>query len=579
MKLCTSLLAAVLVIAASVAYGQVQQQQVVQGGALPPRDAGAAPRTATGTASIRGRVFAADGGRPLRRARIQVNGPGLPNNGLTTSTDADGRYEVKELPGGRYNMNVTRSGYLRLSYGQRRPFEQGRPFDLANGQRADNVNFTLPRMSLITGRVLDEASEAISGVRVWAFRPVYFEGRRRLIPEGQPATTDDAGQYRLLGLTPGSYYVMADTRETWTIVENGVERTLGYAQTYYPGISGFTDARRVTVGVGQEAGSTDFALIAERAATISGTVYDSQGRPAAGRQIAVGQEFRGPNQTFAMSTMAATVAGDGTFKITGLAPGEYKLSVRTSVDIGGAAVQESAGAVVTVAGVDIENFSLITSSGWSLTGAVFTASGEPVPAAVRERGRVVARPLSSDVLALGPNPVATPDNGRVTESSTFTVTGLYGPTRLRVNLPDDWMVESIQLDGRDITDEAIEARSGNTLGNVQVVINNKINVVAGTVTDAKGAATADGTVLVFADDGGRWLEDSRYVRSARPDQQGTFQIKGLPPGDYLAVALEYVEDGSWNDPEYLESIRRYGQRVKLGDSGSQTIALKLTSPQ
>jgi protocatechuate 3,4-dioxygenase beta subunit len=576
MKLCTSLLAAVLVIAASVLYGQ---QQVIQGGALPPRDAAPGARTATGTASIRGRVFAADSGRPLRRARIQVNGPGLPNNGLTTSTDADGRYEIKDLPGGRYNINVTRSGYLRLSYGQRRPFEQGRPFDLANGQRADNVDFTLPRMSLITGRVLDEANEAISGVRVWAMRPVYFEGRRRLIPEGQPATTDDAGQYRLLGLTPGSYYVMADTRETWTVVENGVERTMGYAQTYYPGISGFTDARRVAVGVGQEASNTDFALIPARAATISGTVYDSQGRPAPGRQIAVGQEFRGPNQTFAMSTMGTTVAGDGTFKLTGLAPGDYKISVRTTTEIGGTTVQESAGAVVTVAGVDIDNFALITSSGWTLNGALYTASGEPVPAAVRERARVVARPLSSDVLAMGPGPVAAPDNGRVTESAAFMVSGLYGPARLRVNLPDDWTVESIHLDARDITDEAIEARSGDTVNNVQVVINNKINVVAGTVTDAKGAVTADGTVLVFADDGGKWLEDSRFVRSARPDQQGTFQIKGLPPGDYLAVALEYVEDGSWNDPEYLESIRRYGQRIRLDDSGSQTLALKLVSPQ
>src|SRR5436190_23039916 len=119
MKLCTSLLAAMLVIAASAAYGQ---QQVIQGGgALPPRDAGAAPRSATGTASIRGRVFAADSGRPLRRARVQVNGPGLPNNGQSTSTDADGRYEIKDLAGGRYTINVTRSGYLRLSYGQRRP--------------------------------------------------------------------------------------------------------------------------------------------------------------------------------------------------------------------------------------------------------------------------------------------------------------------------------------------------------------------------------------------------------------------------------------------------------------------------
>src|SRR5882672_2002548 len=281
MKLCTSLLAAMLVIAASAAYGQ---QQVIQGGgALPPRDVGAAPRTATGTASIRGRVFAADSGRPLRRARV-------PNNGQTTSTDADGRYEIKDLPGGRYNINVTRSGYLRLSYGQRRPFEQGRPFDLANGQRADNVDFTLPRMSLITGRVLDEANEAISGVRVWAMRPVYFEGRRRLIPESQPVMTDDAGQYRVLGLTPGSYYVMADTRETWTVVDNGVERVLGYAQTYYPGTPGFTDARRVAVGVGQEASNTDFALIPGRAATVSGTVHDSQGRPVGGRQITLGQE-------------------------------------------------------------------------------------------------------------------------------------------------------------------------------------------------------------------------------------------------------------------------------------------------
>src|SRR5205814_3548001 len=232
---------------------------------------------------------------------------------------------------------------------------------------------------------------------------------------------------------------MADTRETWTVVENGVERTLGYSQTYYPGISGFTDARRVAVGVGQEAGNTDFALIPERASTISGTVYDSQGRPAAGRQVSVGKEFRGPNQTFAMSTMGATVAGDGTFKITGLAPGDYKLSVRTTVDIGGIAVQESAGAVVMVAGVDIDNFSLITSSGWTINGVLSTASGEPVPATVRERTRVVARSLSSDILSMGP-PTTTPDNGRVTETSTFAVAGLYGPTRLRVNLPDDWVV-------------------------------------------------------------------------------------------------------------------------------------------
>ena len=137
-------------------------------------------------------------------------------------------------------------------------------------QLVDNVDFTLPKMSIITGRVLDEANEPISGVRVTAMRPLYFEGRRRLVPVGQPASmTDDAGQYRILGLTPGSYFVMAGINDTWTVVENGVERVMGYAQTYYPGVAGVTDARRVTVGVGQEASNTDFSLIPGRAATIT----------------------------------------------------------------------------------------------------------------------------------------------------------------------------------------------------------------------------------------------------------------------------------------------------------------------
>jgi hypothetical protein len=242
-------------------------------------------------------------------------------------------------------------------------------------------------------------------------------------------------------------------------------------------------------------------------------------------------------------------------------------------------VQESAAMPVTVAGVDIDNLSLTTSSGWSLSGTIFTDAGELVPAAAATRMRVVARPVSSDNLAMGPGLGPAPDNGRVSDNAAFTLSGLFGPTRLRMNMPDDWVVQSIQFDGRDVTDDAIEARSGDAIAGVQIVVTNKVNGIAGSITDAKGTVTGDGTVLVFADDSRKWLEDSRFVRSARPDQQGTFQIKGFAPGDYLAVALEYVEDGSWNDPEYLESIRRYGQRIRLGESGSQTLALKLVSPQ
>jgi hypothetical protein len=283
---------------------------------------------------------------------------------------------------------------------------------------------------------------------------------------------------------------------------------------------------------------------------------------------------------FAFTSNGTTTSGDGTFRIANLAPGDYKISLRTTTDLNGIGVQESAAMPVSVSGVDIDNLSLTTSSGWSLNGTIVTDTGEPLPAATATRMHVVARPLSSDNLAMGPGIGVAADNGRVTDNATFNLSGLVGPTTLRLNIPDGWVVQSIQFDGRDVTDAAIEGRSGDVLTGVQIVVTNKVNVVAGSITDAKGAATSDGTVLVFADDAQKWMEDSRFVQSARPDQQGTFQIKGLPAGDYLAVALEYVEDGSWNDPDFLESIRRYAQRVKLAEAaGSQSVALRLISPQ
>ena len=52
----------------------------------------------------------------------------------------------------------------------------------------------------------------------------------------------------------------------------------------------------------------------------------------------------------------------------------------------------------------------------------------------------------------------------------------------------------------------------------------------------------------------------------------------MPPGEYLAVALDYVEQGIWNDSEYLESIRRYTQRLTLNEAGARTVALTLVIP-
>lgn len=560
-------------------------QQAVPGSPL--RDS-RQPPTQTGSAVIRGRIVAAETGRPLRRARITLSAAELGRDGRTTSTDVDGRYEVKDLPAGRYIVRVARSGYLGFQYGQRRPLEQGKPLQVADKQVVEHIDFALPRTSVIRGQISDELAEPVAGVVVFAMRMSYWQGRRRLVPVGGgPATqTDDAGEFRITNLAPGTYFVMAQLRDTWTVNENDVEQTMGYAPTYFPGTSSLTDARRVTVGVGQVASAIDFSLIPGRTSTVAGTAADSLGRPLVNRNIGLVQEMVGPAFGMMMTGGSATSASDGTFTIRNVPPGQYKLRAQTTREtqtVQGT-VLEVATTPITLEGGDVTNLSLMTSMGWMATGRLTTESGQP-PDAPRDRFGLIPRLVDSDAAFGGAPPPPPPpggsgvivDSGRVKEDWTFAVTPIFGAARLRVSVPDGWGVKAILQEGRDVTDAVLEMKSGEEMTGLHVIVTERVTSVSGQLVDDKGAAQSDGTVIVFANEQEKWSEDSRWVRTVRPDQQGRYQIRGLPPGEYLAIALDYVEDGMWNDPEYLESIRRDAQKLTLRESEARTISLKLTT--
>ena len=247
---------------------------------------------------------------------------------------------------------------------------------------------------------------------------------------------------------------------------------------------------------------------------------------------------------------------------------------------------EIATQLVTLDGADITNLSLTTSMGWSIAGTVITDTGAVSRRAPPSRFGVAARLVDPD-LGAGPGGApppppppgaggggAIPDSGRVRDDWSFNVVSVFGAARVRAIVPDGWTVKAILHDGRDIADTPIEMKSGETLTGVQVVVSNRVTTVSGQLADDKGAPLVDGTVIVFADDASKWSDDSRWVRAVRPDQQGQYQIQGLPPGEYLAVAVDYVEEGSWNDPEYLESIRRHGQRLTLREAESRSLSLK-----
>jgi hypothetical protein len=174
----------------------------------PARDQPRTPRQGTGV--IRGRVVRADTGEPLRRAQVRVDEWSTGDRGgpAATMTDAEGRYELTQLPAGRYQLKATRGGYVEVAYGQRRPFERGRPLELSEGAVLQNIDFALPPGGVVTGRVVDETGEAVAGASVSLARRRYIDGEKRLVAESG-SSTDDRGEFRIFGVPPGDYVMSA----------------------------------------------------------------------------------------------------------------------------------------------------------------------------------------------------------------------------------------------------------------------------------------------------------------------------------------------------------------------------------
>lgn len=535
----------------------------------PPARDGAATK---GTASVKGRVTAADSGRPMRRVQIRLSSPEL-TEAKSMSTTAEGIFEFKDLPAGRYTISAERPGFLRLQYGQRRPGEPGRPLQLAEGERITNADIALPRTSTISGRVTDELGEPLPEVSIFPAQWKFFRGRRQLVRVSGGVTfnqTDETGQFRITGLEPGDYFVVGHTRSTWTVDGKPNER-IGFLPTYAPGTANAADALRVKVGIGQDMNIGDFPLVPGRVASISGTAVRANGQPLAGESVERSQIFEGPGTMMSFGVSGGKVNPDGTFLIKDVAPGEYRLTIRAPVEKEGP--PDAATTTVTVSGEDVTGVMLVAGTGGTLAGRVVTDTGVPLPASDMQRMRVSVRPVDPGTTYsyYGDN------NGRVRDDGAFEVRGVFGANRISVGpLATGWALKSIEHQGKDFADVPVDLHGGERLEGLTVVLSKSLPVLRGTLLDERNQP-AEGTVLLFPEDARKWAEESRLTRTTRPDLKGAFEFRSVIPGDYLLVPLPYVRTGDWADPEFLENLRDKAKRVRVDESGAPALALVLSA--
>ena len=542
---------------------------------MPPRALRPGEAPPKGAAVIRGYVTASGSGTPIRRAQVRASSMEMRGGGVT-NTDAEGRFEIKELPAGRYQITATKGGYVTGIFGQRRPDEPGTPIDLADGQIAEKVSFVLSRGGVISGRIVDDGGEPVSGTQVGALRYRYMGGSRRLMnapAEGSTDRTDDQGNFRLFGLPPGDYYVSASNRNMMMMMPDMTNADMdAFAPTYFPGTPSVAEATRVTVRAAQEV-QASFALIVARMARIRGRAMNSSGQP-----LTNGVLMLTPGGDNAMNVMIsgmsnAMISPDGTFQFSNVPPGRYTVQLRP----GGmpTATSEMASMPLTVGNEDIDNLVVVSAPGAIARGLIMIDDSSS-PSIRPDQINLNASPAEPGIMIFGP--MLPP---RINDDYTFELSGLFDRRIIRGSAgggqASGWYLKAVMYDGADVTDTGIDFIPGRTYEGLQVVFTRKATDLSGSVTDDRGRPIVDATVVIFPADQQKWLYQSRYVRTARPDTNGKFNFKAMPPSDdYMIIAVQNLESGQGSDPEFLTRAKDEAKPFSLNEGETKAVDIKLS---
>lgn len=548
-----------------------------------PRDPRSMPQTGTGV--VRGRVTAADSGVPFRRAVVQLMGGARPR---AVYTDDDGRFTFEAVAPGSYAVSANpgqhRAAYRQAIYGvdptRVLMMTPPRRIEVVNGQTVENIDIAIPRGAAITGRVTDPAGEPAARVQVRAMmiRP----GQEPMQTGG--ASTDDLGHFRIFGLMPGDYLLVAEPQAVGMNAEVEGDR-LGFARTFAPGTSHRDDATRLRLRGGEDV-AVDIRLLETAVFDVQGSVVNSRGEPVRTAGVSL----------LRADTMSGGGGGSGLdqagqFTIRNVAPGSYDLLVNYAPpdarpDATGRVSGREMGTLrVDVTSADVRGLVITTAPGATITGRI--VFDEPPPPGTR--AQIFLQPG-------GLRPFS--QTGAVTvKDDVFTVSDVFGPMLIRggvsgpmvrtppppggipLGMSAGWTLKEVLLNGKDITDIPTAFTAAHN-DRIQVVFTSRAPSITGTVTDDAGRPVRGAMIVAFPADEESWTANSSRLKSAPAMREdGRFNLPGLRPGRYYVAAVEAVSPmgggPSGPDREFLRALKAVATEVVLNENESRTVDLRL----
>ena len=506
-------------------------------------------------------------GQPISHARVAIAPTTQRDFNTTIVTGEDGQFVFRNLAPGKYSMRAQRRGYLTRFFNQHDQLASA----IAVGPELNSTNliFHLPPECAISGRISDEAGEAVSNAEVSLYVSGAFagEGGIHLL---QRIGGDAEGFYHFGHLAPGKYFVVASGSPWYALrpqaQASGFSSITGpggsagvyseaqgrsaldvaYPITFYPGVTEARDAAPIVLRDGSR-------FVADIALQPVPALHMRIPAEGGSRPSFVQLESRvfGATPIVVHSEMHTPASGD--LEVVGIAPGHYHAKVMENRD-GNLAAAKAGEVDATSDDVSFQHETQLV----TVEATVQLDSGTTAP-------------LHGN-LQLSNSQTGDQAQEQVSQAGQIDFKARISPGRYQltfVNTSGEF-IKAASADGASLSGRSLDVKNSGSL-KLNVTIARGEGSISGVVLREGKPMMGALVVLVPADP----AHNGVLFRRDQSDSDGTFTLPLAVPGKYTLVAIENGWELEWLNPAVLKPYLAGGETVEVQPGGKYSVKLKV----
>jgi hypothetical protein len=476
----------------------------------------------TSTASVSGRVTVGGKGRAGIFVSLRANNfspaTTIP---LKAVTDSDGNYHIVNVPPGTYYVVPVSSLFVAVDAN---PMNQmGTPLLLTEGESVDDINFSMARGCVITGKVTEADGRPVVEQPV-SVVPVDQPNQRMSFSARMMFQTDDRGVYRLFGLSAGRYKVAVGQMEDGFIGGSPLGRT-GYQTVFYPNATNADQAKIIELAEGDQA--TNIDIVVSRASpgfAVTGVIVSGEtNQPVSAVRVGLLKKKDDRNSYFPMTALSNQ---KGEFRFENIPPGSYATQISTAVETD----MRADPLEFQVIDQEVSGLVIRTARGATVSGTlVVEGTDDPAVMAKLRQLRIYAWVQAAGFNGGGAR------LSLVSADGSFRITGLgagianFEVSGLDYGQPTGLVMTRIERNGVAVPRGGFDVKAGEQISGVRIVFTYGTGSVRGTLSFENGPPAAGTLFWVRLSKPG---DNESRVQQTQVDARGRFLIENVSPGAY-----------------------------------------------